>query len=67
MVQEGFHLRPAHGVWVTLPVEIDEQPDPGTVAILSAGTEVPDGGRRWRLDPAGGGTLVDPTRFAPSG
>ena len=41
MVQEGLHLWPAHRVRVALPVEIDELPDPETVAVFGAGAEMP--------------------------
>ena len=41
MVQEGLNLSLADSVRVALPMEIDELLDPGTVAILSAGAEVP--------------------------
>jgi hypothetical protein len=55
MVQEGFHLRPAHGVGVALAVEIDELTNPGTVAIFGSGTEVPAA--------ADDGNLVEQTRW----
>jgi hypothetical protein len=41
MIQEGFDLPPAHGVRVALPMEIDELPDPETVAVFSTGAKVP--------------------------
>jgi len=40
MVQEGFYFRPAHGVRVALPVEIDELPNPVTIAVFGAGAEM---------------------------
>lgn len=56
MVQEGFHLRPGHGVRVALSVEKDELPDPETIAVFSAGAEVPAAADDGHLvEQAGGG------------
>lgn len=65
MIQEGFDLPPAHGVRVALPMEIDELPDPETVAVFSTGAKVTavadeTWSSRW------GGTWIGPMRFAPS-
>lgn len=55
MIQEGFQLLPAHGVRVALPMEIDELPNPGAVAVFSAGAEVPAA--------ADDGNLIEQTRW----
>ena len=60
MVQEGFYLRPAHGIRVALPLEIDELPDPGTVAVFSAGTEVPTAADDGNLIEQAGGRWLTP-------
>lgn len=40
MIQESFNLGAAHGVGMTLVVEIDELSNPITVTVFSARTEM---------------------------
>lgn len=60
MIQEGFNLGAPHGIGMALAVEIDELPNPISVAIFSARTEMAAPANDGNLVKQAGGGGVTP-------